>query len=239
MTAFAGPLPGPLARLRALRIQRAGRAGRARAGKTATVDGFELLLPEGVPAPLLVGGLHPDSFLGRNLDVRPGESVLVLPAGSGLLALHAARAGCEVTAVADRATAKGLERSFRLAGFGAPGRLDGVGPTGAGGGDRIDGPRFGAVLLGQGRGPVDLAALAGLLGRGGRLLMAAADRDSAGLRTDLSDAGLRWTTLVLRRDPILGPIRVLRAWPPRAGEPAGYVAAGEALHGAGWVLRDR
>lgn len=228
MTDFAGPLPGPLARLRALRIRRAGRIGRARAGKNVLVDGFELMLAAGVAAPMWAGGLHPDSFLGRELDVRPGERVLVVADGTGLLALHAARAGGLVTVVADESVGKGIERSFRLAGFGAPGIAAGVAGDG-----------WGAIVLGRGREAVDWTGLAGLLGRGGRILLAAADRDSAGLRGELDAAGLRWTTLVLRRDPTLGPVRVLRAWPPRGGEPAGCVSGGEAMRGAAWVLRDR
>ncbi len=228
MTAFRGPLPPPWAALRDLRVRRARRPGRARAGKTATVDGFELMLPPGVPAPVLAGGLHPDSLLGRHLDVRDGERVLVAPAGSGLLALHAARRGAAVTILGPRSDAVALERSFRLAGFGAPAAVAG-----------LDGDGFDAIVLGEDHDPVDLGALATHLDRGGRLLLAAADRDGAALRANLDGSGLRWTTLVLRRDPVLGLTRVLRAWTPRGGEAPGYVEAGPALPGAGWVLRDR
>ncbi len=228
MSGFAGPLPPPLASVRARRIQRARRAGRARAGKTATVDGFELMLPAGQPAPVLRGGLHLDSLLGQHGDLRSGERVLVAPAGSGLLALHAARRGCEVTILGSRADAVALERSFRMAGFGAPAAVQG-----------LDHDGFDAIVLAEDHDPVDLGALAIHLGRGGRLLMAAADRDGAPLRAHLDASGLRWTTLFLRRDPVLGNTRVLRAWTPRAGEDSGYVDGGQALGGAGWVLRDR
>jgi hypothetical protein len=227
MSGFDRPLPAPLARFRALRIHRARRLGRARRGKTATVDGFELMLPAGVDAPVVVGTSHPDSFLGRHLDVRGGERVLVAPAGSGILALHAARVGADVTILGGTADAVGLERSFRLAGFGAPSAVAG-----------LDGDDFDAIILGEGHDPVDLAALAENLGRGGRLLMAASDRDSEDLRAELARSGLRWTTLFLERDGVFGTRRVLRAW--RAVDaPGGYVAGGASLPGAGWVLRDR
>ncbi len=222
---FAGPLPRPLARLRELRIHRAKRIGRARNGKTASVDGFELMLPMGVDAPLVAGGLHRDAFLGRNLDVRAGERVLVAPPNTGIVALQAARAGADVTLMASAQQMVAMERSFRLGGFGAPSSILTLAED-----------RFDAMVLCERHGPIDFARWAGHLGRGGRLLMAMVDRDDGGLRAELDRSGLAWTTLVLRRDAVFGPMRVIRAWRSDRG---GYVEAGEALPGAAWVLRDR
>lgn len=227
MSEFAGPLRGPLKAIRGLRIHRARAAGRSRAGKNATVDGFQLMLAPGVDAPLVSGGLHPDSFLGRHAEIRPGERVLVTAAGSGLLALHARRAGAEVTVLGDRDDALAMERSFRLAEYEPPTVVADAGDA-----------RFTAVLVAEGSSP-DVAELAARLERGGRLLMAAADRDGADLRTALTDAGLRWTTHVLRKDGVFGRMRVLSAWTPRGSDRAGYVPGGQSLAGARWVLRDR
>lgn len=227
MTEFAGALPGPLAKVRALRIHRARAAGRARTGKNATVDGFQLMLSPGVAAPIVAGGLHPDSFLGRHAEIRPNERVLVTVAGSGLLPLHAARAGAQVTVFGDRDDALAMERSFRLAEYEPPTVLADLGEQ-----------TFSAILLGDGASP-EVRTLTPRLERGGRLLVAVADRDGADVRTALTDAGLRWTTHVLRRDGVFGTMRVLSAWMPKGNDTPGYVPGGQALAGAGWVLRDR
>ena len=79
-----------------------------------------------------------------------------------------------------------------------------------------------------------------LLGRGGRLLFPYPDLEAAGwLHAALTDAGLRWTSLVHTKYPVVGPVRLYRAWIPEEGETPGELVSGAALPGAAWVLQDR
>jgi SAM-dependent methyltransferase len=236
---------GPASILRSRLRARALRARSRHGGEPLDVDGFKLLLEPGVPRPASILGCCPESFLGKNLDVRPGERVLVLDSGCGLVALHAGRRGARVAAADARPQAlQCLRRSFLLAGFGEPDVRQGSGF------EAFSGERWDAVacVLGWEEGPPreavalaeTLRALAALLDRGGRLLLAAADRDvTPGLQEALTAAGLRWATVVLERWPVLGPARVYRAWRPGPGDTPGEQEAGEALPGAEWLLRDR
>jgi hypothetical protein len=77
------------------------------------------------------------------------------------------------------------------------------------------------------------------LARGGRMLFPFPDRDATPwLHDALGGIGFRWTPVQYAEAPVLGPVRVYKCWPARHGAP-GEVPAGEALQGAGWVLRDR
>jgi len=250
---YLAALPGPLG---AVRRRLLGRVNRG-AGRTSQVDvdGWTVILEPTVPDPSPVFGFSAASFLGHYSDVRQGERVLDVASGSGLVALHCARRGALVTA-ADSAPEALLciNRTFILAGFGLPDlrefsleateldeTFDAITwtPPFLAGDDgdpvrrrqfRGDGARIRAFL----------ARVPSLLGRGGRLLFAYPDLDAAGwLHAALDDAGLRWAALVLKSYPVIGPVRLYRAWVPIEGETSGEVAGGASLPGAAWVLQDR
>jgi len=219
------------------------------------VDGWTVILEPTVPDPSPVFGFSAGSFLGSHMDVRQGERVLDVSSGSGLVALHSARRGAVVTA-ADTAPEALLciNRTFILAGFGLP-DLRELTPEAPALDETFDAitwtPPFlpgddgDPVRRRQFRGDGDrirafLGHVPALLGRGGRLLFPYPDLDAAGwLHAALTDAGLRWTALVHETFPVIGPVRLYRAWTPVEGETSGEVTAGRALPGAAWVLQDR
>ncbi len=183
---------------------------------TITLDGFDLMLDAAFPSPAPRFGWSAPSALGRALDARPGERVLVLDAASGLPGLHAARRGADVTCVDRRPEAQRcIRRNFLMAGFGDPTISDEPPP----------GPWD--VVLGLPDGAVPELA------RGGRLMIAGAHARAAG--DALTALGLRWSIAARSRSGGA----VYRAWTPPEGEPPGEVSGGAPLPGAAWVLRDR
>lgn len=191
-------------------------------------------------------GIAPPTYLGTNLDLRPGERALVVRDPSGVLALWAAAKGARVTLSEDRPVGTGnARRNVLMGGFGAPdlqpwppddgpwdavvwwpGFLDAGGPAAP-----VRDAGFEQELLGR---------LPKLVGRGGRLLTVwPRDFGGAGFEALLRDAGLRFAVTDRVEAPMWGPVELYRAWVPRAGETAGPVPAGVALAGARWVRRGR
>lgn len=245
---YRGPLPEPLA---SVRRQVLATLWTRRAPGTIDVGGFSLLTESSLPDPRPVLGYSPTAMLLSALSIRPGERVLDLECGAGWITLVAKRAGAHVVSVdMDEAAAICLRRSSLVAGLGEPDvrvgeGLDAVkGETfdvvawtppfldGAGSGDRVrlgDRARITRTLKGV------LPRLA----RGGRLLFPFPDRDATPwLHDALTSIGYRFSAVRYARPPVIGPVRVYEAWPAQHGLP-GEVSQGEALPGAGWVLRDR
>ena len=250
---YLAALPGPVGGLRRRLLRRLNRG----AGGTAQVevDGWTVILEPSVPDPRPVFGFSAPSFLGNYMDVRRGERVLDVSSGSGLVALHAAKRGAKVTA-ADNAPEALLciNRTFILAGFGIPDLREASPealdledtfdvvtwtPPFLPGDDgdlvrrrqfRGDGTRIRAFLEGAPK----------LLVRGGRLLFPYPDLEASGwLHDALTDAGLRWTSLIHKKYSVVGPVRLYRAWVPADGENPGELVGGSSLPGAAWVLQDR
>ena len=234
---YRGALPGPLAAVR----RRALLAWQSRpAPATVQMGGFDLLFEAGLPDPRPVLGFSMAAFLLDGLAVRAGERLLDLATGAGLTALWAGRIGAEVVAV-DRgeAAARCLRRSSLIAGLGEPDvRIGGL--------DAVAGEQFDVItwlppLVLEERSVVTnvLNAAPSLLRRGGRLVLPFADRDGVPwLHDAFAAAGLRFSAVRYADAPVLGPVRLYRAWPARHGPP-GEVAAGDALSGTAWVLKDR
>ncbi len=249
---YRGPLPGPLgvARRKLLLAAWLGRP----APQTIRLDGFDILFEKGLRDPRPALGFSLVQFLVAGLDVRPGERLLDLDTGSGWVALAATRVGAEVVGVDhDEAAARCVRRSFLIAGYGEPdvriGRglepvrdeqfdviawvpptLPGAARTGAG--HRL-------VLDDRSRVTEVLNAARTMLRRGGRLVLPFPDRDATPwLHEAFVAAGLRFATTRYAEAPVLGPVRLYRAWVAKC-EPAGEVPGGAALSGAGWVLKDR
>jgi len=219
--------------------------------ETWAVDGFAVVLDPAFPSPAPRFGWSYQSMVGGCVQARPGEQVVDLDAGAGLIALHAARRGASVTCI-DRepASLRCIRRSFLMAGLGEPGlapgeRLDagGAGPfdvitwtapflDGPPGASRVEGPRSVAEAV--------FADVRERLARGGRFLFAWPDRDAGEwLGPALTKAGFRWSAVHRARFPVVGTVRVYRCWSPPRDEPAGEISGGDALPGAAWVLRDR
>lgn len=205
------------------------------------------------PAPRL--GFSPSLFLGRHLNVRPGERVLCINDGSGLVALHAARAGAQVSLLEPNEDAqRSIRRSFLMGGFGEPDLQTASGPGvfPEGSFDLIawtapflEGPAQNERDRRVFRGPLEslrpvLEGLPPLLDRGGRLLLPQPDLgDGDTLPGLLEQIGLRSSIQRSEHHRLWGPVRLYRAWVPRSGEAAGLVVGGGALGGAAWVLQDR
>lgn len=211
--------------------------------ETWTIDGFEVVLDPAFHSPAPRFGWSYQSMVGGCIDARPGERVADLNSGAGLIALHAARRGARVACIDPRPPAlRCIRRSFLMAGLGDPDLVPGSSLADAG-----DGPwdlitwttpflepepkaTTGAVL----------AEARDRLHRGGRLLLAWPDREAGSwLGAELTHAGFRWSAILKASYPVVGPVRVYRAWNPPGGEPAGEVPSGDSLPGAAWVLRDR
>ena len=250
---YSAPLPGPLA---ALRRRLLGRLNRGAGGTSQVeIDGWTVILEPSVPDPSPVFGFSAARFMGKYMDVRQGERVLDMSSGSGLVALHCARRGASVTAADSEGDALlCITRTFILAGFGIPdvrelsledADLDEVFDVVTWTPPFLPGPDGDAVKQRQFRGDgtrikAFLAQVPGLLARGGRLVFPYPDHDAAGwLHDALTDAGFRWTSLVFQDYPVIGPVRLYRAWLPVDGETSGEVVAGGSLPGAAWVLQDR
>lgn len=249
---YRRPLPGPLAAARR-RLLVTACLGRS-APPTLSVDGFDLFFEEGLPDPRPALGFSLVRFLVGGLDVRAGERLLDLGTGVGWVALAATRAGAEVVAIDhEEASARCVRRSFLVAGYGEPDVRIGPGlepareerfdvitwvpPT-------IAGPaRTGAahrlVLDDRSRVTEVLNAAAKMLRRGGRILVPFPDRDATPwLHDAMTAAGLRFATVRYAEAPVLGPVRLYRAWTARNDAP-GEVPGGDSVSGAGWVLKDR
>jgi precorrin-6B methylase 2 len=249
---YRRPLPGLLGSARR-KLLLAAWLGRP-VPHTINVDGFELLFEEGLRDPRPALGFSLVRFLVAGMDVRPGERLLDLDTGAGWVALAATRAGAEVVAVDhDDAAARCVRRSFLIAGYGEPDVRIGPGlepvrdeqfdvvawvpPTLPGANRTGAGHRL--VLDDRSRVTEVLNAAGSMLRRGGRLVLPFPDRDATPwLHNALTAAGLRFATTRYAEAPVLGPVRLYRAWVAKDGPP-GEVSGGEALSGAGWVLKDR
>ena len=249
---YRSPLPAPLAAARR-RVLLTAWLGRP-TPSTVTLGGFDILFEDGLLDPRPTLGFSLVQFLVTGLEVREGERLLDVDAGAGLVSLTARRRGAQVVALdEDEAAARCLRRSFLIAGFGEPDVRVGAGL------DAVVGEQFdviawvppmvaGRAQAGAGRRVVlddrsrvtaVLNAAPGLLRRGGRLLLPFADRDATPwLHDAFAAAGLRFAAIRYAEAPILGPVRLYRAWPARHGAP-GEVPGGDSLNGAGWVLPDR
>lgn len=214
-----------------------------------------MMLDPSFPSPAPRWGYSPEIFLGQNLQVRPGERVLSLSAGSGLVALYAARSGATVSLLDPEAgSLNSIRRSFLMGGHGEP-RLqlgEDCSVFEAGSFDLVVwAPPF---IRGQARASRErrllfssadtlrevLVTLPPLLDRGGRILIPFPEWDADTLGPDLlTELGLRFGILRLEHFRVTGPVRLYCAWLPRRGEQAGEVDPGRALPGAAWVLRDR
>jgi len=249
---YRRPLPGPLGAARR-KLLLAAWLGRP-APQTISLDGFDILFEKGLRDPRPAMGFSLVQFLVEGLDVRSGERLLDLDAGAGLVSLAATRVGAAIVAVDhDVAAARCVRRSFLIAGYGEPDVRLGQGlepvrdetfdviawvpptlpgPPRTGAGHRL-------VLDDRSRVTEVLNAARSMLRRGGRLVFPFPDRDATPwLHDALAAAGLRFATTRYAEAPVLGPVRLYRAWVAKDGPP-GEVPGGEALAGAGWVLKDR
>lgn len=251
---YKRPLPDLLGGLRARRIRRA-LTSNAPSDQAIRWNGFNLLFDEGLPTPAACHGFCPTSFLARNLQVRAGERILDLATGPGLVALEAARRGARVTAIDWQQEALAtLRRNALMAGMDEPELRNEDGLEGVAG-ERFDvvtwaapflkgvprGPRERRLLRGPDRDFLEtLRAARDVLNRGGRLLLPFPDRDgSSWLHSQLEAAEFRFRPIVLGAFPLVGKVRLYQCWAPTDGAANGLVAAGEALSGTAWLLRDR
>lgn len=200
-------------------------------------------------------GFSSTAFLLDAMDVRPGERTLVLECGAGWVSLAAMRVGAQVVSTdPDPSSLQCVRRSSLVAGFGDPDVRTGEGlapladeetfdlvawippsldgPSGSGHAERhVVGDRARITRV--------LKDVHPRLSRGGRLLFPFPDRDATPwLHDALRNIGYRFAAVSYAQVPVLGPVRVYKAWPARHSPP-GEVAAGDALSGASWVLRDR
>ncbi len=253
-SSYRRPLPGPLMQLRArvLLGLYGPRLGDAR--DRVRADGFDLLVEDDLADPRPKVGLSPWSLLGHHLDARPGEQVLDLHPGCGLVAIHAASRGATVSIVEPSAAGQRCARRNSLvAGWGAPTLLDGrfLEAVPSASIDLITWvPGFlGTTAAQPSQRPLirDDAALSQVfaelprvLRRGGRLLLPFPDVDAVPvLHSALVKAGLRFTTARRIFRPVWGPTRLYRIWPAPAGQDPGELPGGDPLSGAGWVLKGR
>lgn len=194
------------------------------------VMGVELEVRPGVLSPAEIGGFSPSTFFARHLGVGPGERVLDLGTGSGLLAILAARAGAEVTAVdVLPAAAECAAANARRAGMPVDVRCgDLFAPVGDARYDRI---LFNAPFhLGEPRDALERALFGGRDGEtirrfarelprhlqpGGeaRVLLGAAEAEAL-LPGIAAETGLVFTVRASAWAPLLGEIRVY-GWRPR------------------------
>lgn len=226
-------MSGPLSMLRRAVLSAAPPAkGRAKRGP------FELLLLGDATAPPQILGFCPDTFLGENLGVRRGESLLALDAGVGIVGMHAAKLGATVWIVTDEQHRRAAERSVRGAQLFAKVTAD---PA------AVSGEAFDVVAWCSPLGGTDAPTIAGVLERalphlrrGSRIVLGL----PMPVGEDLvpmcaADQGMRYSVVAHQRRPVVGAWRVYQLWLPRGGEPTGEVRRGAPLNGAGWVLKDR
>ena len=178
----------------------------------------------------------------------------MLDCGAGWLSLEAASRGGQVVSLdPDPRAATCLRRSSIVAGLGEPDVRIGEGLDPLGPDERfdlvawvpplLDGPpsaRAPRLVLGdRARLTRTLKALLPHLARGARLVFPFPDRDATPwLHDALRGIGYRFAPVLYRDAPVLGPVRVYKAWRAVHEQP-GEAPSGEALPGAGWVLRDR
>ncbi len=250
---YSRPLPGPLAAARR-RLLLAAWLGRP-SPATIEVDGFSLMFEAGLPDPRPSMGFSAAAFLLEAMQVRPGERTLVLECGAGWVSLAAMRGGARVVSMDPNPNAlQCVRRSSLVAGFGEPDVRTGDGLAPLGVDETFDLVAWMPPLLdgpsGSGRSDRHVVGdraritnvLKGIhprLERGGRVLFPFPDRDATPwLHDALRNIGYRFAAVRYSQAPLLGPVRVYKAWPAGQSRP-GEVAAGEALSGASWVLRDR
>ncbi len=226
-------MSGPLSMLRRAVLSAAPEArGRAKRGP------FQLLLLGDATAPPRVLGFCADTFLGENLGVRRGESLLVLDAGVGLVGMHGNKAGATVWIVTDERHRRAAERSVRGAQLFAKVTAD---PS------SVAGETFDVIAWCSPLAGTDSATLDGVLARarphlhrGSRILLALPESGGQDLVPRCaSDQGMRFSVIAHERRPVVGAWNVYEVWMPRAGEPTGEIPRGDALNGARWVLKDR
>lgn len=251
-TRYQRPLPRPFAEVRARLIRKAWRGDPPRRTETWEQDGLAVVMDPAFPSPAPRFGWSPQTMLCEGLDVRPGERLLDLASAGGLVAMAAARNGAEVVAIDANEVARAcLRRSFLMAGLRDPDvraspdssdeRFDVITWTPPFlAGSASDPREERLVRRSDGEVAATLSDLAGRLRRGGRLLVPWPDRDATPwLHRAFADAGLRFSSVRLARYPVIGAVRLYRAWTPRRGESVGEVGNGEPLPGAATVLRDR
>ena len=206
-------------------------------------DGFEVVLDPAFRSPAPRFGWSYASMVGGCVDARPGERVVDLDSGAGLIALHAACKGAQVACVDARpASLRCIRRSFLMAGLGDPDLVPGssLGDAGEGPWDLITWTTPFLEPEPKAKTRAVLSAARERLGRGGRMLLAWPDREAGSwLGEALTEADFRWSAILKESYPVVGAVRVYRAWSPPGGEPAGEVSGGASLPGAAWVLKDR